>query len=75
MSADTPERQEESIADIDEEITEPPNYRVLLHNWGLMCLFLYTIQALRLLPASENSFAHSAALPNYGFWSFFPAFT
>ncbi len=32
MSGDIPDRQEENISEIDEEITEPPNYRVLLHN-------------------------------------------
>ena len=32
MSSDLPDRQEENISEIDEEITEPPNYRVLLHN-------------------------------------------
>lgn len=32
MSKDLPDRQEGSIAEIDEEITEPPMYKVLLHN-------------------------------------------
>jgi ATP-dependent Clp protease adaptor protein ClpS len=32
MSSDIPDRQEEKISEIDEEITEPPNYKVLLHN-------------------------------------------
>jgi len=32
MSSDIPNRQEEKISEIDEEITEPPDYRVLLHN-------------------------------------------
>jgi len=32
MSGDIPDRQEENISEIDEENTEPPNYRVLLHN-------------------------------------------
>ena len=32
MSSDIPDRQEEKISEIDEEITEPPDYRVLLHN-------------------------------------------
>jgi ATP-dependent Clp protease adaptor protein ClpS len=32
MSGDIPDRQEEFISEIDEEITEPPDYRVLLHN-------------------------------------------
>ena len=32
MSGDIPDRQEENSSEIDEEITEPPNYRVLLHN-------------------------------------------
>ena len=32
MSGDIPDRQEETISEIDEEITEPPEYKVLLHN-------------------------------------------
>jgi ATP-dependent Clp protease adaptor protein ClpS len=32
MSGDMPDRQEEFISEIDEEITEPPDYKVLLHN-------------------------------------------
>jgi ATP-dependent Clp protease adaptor protein ClpS len=32
MSRDIPDRQEENISEIDEEITEPPDYKVLLHN-------------------------------------------
>ncbi len=32
MSKDLPDRQEGSIVEIDEEITEPPMYKVLLHN-------------------------------------------
>ena len=32
MSGDIPDRQEEYISEIDEEITEPPEYKVLLHN-------------------------------------------
>ena len=32
MSKDLPDRQEETIAEIDEEVTEPPMYKVLLHN-------------------------------------------
>ena len=32
MSKDLPDRQEDSIVEIDEEITEPPMYKVLLHN-------------------------------------------
>jgi ATP-dependent Clp protease adaptor protein ClpS len=32
MSGDIPDRQEENISEIDEEITEPPDYKVLLHN-------------------------------------------
>ena len=32
MSSDIPDRQEEKISEIDEEITEPPDYKVLLHN-------------------------------------------
>jgi ATP-dependent Clp protease adaptor protein ClpS len=32
MSGDLPQRQEESISEIDEETTEPPDYKVLLHN-------------------------------------------
>ena len=32
MSGDIPDRQEENISEIDEEITEPPAYKVLLHN-------------------------------------------
>ena len=31
MSGDMPDRQEENISEIDEESTEPPDYRVLLH--------------------------------------------
>jgi ATP-dependent Clp protease adaptor protein ClpS len=32
MSKDLPDRQEDPIAELDEEITEPPMYKVLLHN-------------------------------------------
>jgi ATP-dependent Clp protease adaptor protein ClpS len=32
MSKNLPDRQDEPIADIDEEISEPPMYKVLLHN-------------------------------------------
>ena len=32
MSGDIPDRQEENISEIDQETTEPPDYRVLLHN-------------------------------------------
>ena len=32
MSGDIPDRQEEFISEIDEKITEPPDYKVLLHN-------------------------------------------
>jgi ATP-dependent Clp protease adapter protein ClpS len=32
MSGDIPDRQEENISEIDEENTEPPDYRILLHN-------------------------------------------
>ena len=32
MSSDIPDRQEDKISEIDEEITEPPDYKVLLHN-------------------------------------------
>ena len=32
MGKDLPDRQEDSIVEIDEEITEPPMYKVLLHN-------------------------------------------
>jgi len=32
MSGDIPDRQEENISEIDEEITEPPDYKVLMHN-------------------------------------------
>ena len=32
MSKDLPDQQEETITGIDEEITEPPMYKVLLHN-------------------------------------------
>jgi len=32
MSGDIPDRREENISEIDEKITEPPDYRVLLHN-------------------------------------------
>ena len=32
MSEDRPDQQEETIAGIDEETTEPPMYKVLLHN-------------------------------------------
>ncbi len=30
MSGDIPERQEENISEIDQETTEPPDYKVLL---------------------------------------------
>ena len=32
MSSDIPDRQEENISEIYEEFTEPPDYKVLLHN-------------------------------------------
>ena len=32
MSGNLPDRREENIPEIDEETTEPPDYRVLLHN-------------------------------------------
>jgi ATP-dependent Clp protease adaptor protein ClpS len=32
MSKNLPDRQEDPIAEIDEEISEPPLYKVLLHN-------------------------------------------
>jgi ATP-dependent Clp protease adaptor protein ClpS len=32
MSKNLPDRQDEPIAEIDEEISEPPMYKVLLHN-------------------------------------------
>ena len=32
MSGDIPDQQEDTITNIDEETTEPPSYRVLLHN-------------------------------------------
>ncbi len=32
MSGDLPDRQEENTSEIDEETTEPPDYKVLLHN-------------------------------------------
>ena len=32
MSKDRPDRQEDTVFEIDEEITEPPMYKVLLHN-------------------------------------------
>jgi ATP-dependent Clp protease adaptor protein ClpS len=32
MSKDLPDRQEDPIVEIDEEISEPPMYKVLLHN-------------------------------------------
>lgn len=32
MSGDIPGRQEDDITEIDEETTEPPDYKVLLHN-------------------------------------------
>ena len=32
MSKDLPDRQKDSMVEIDEEITEPPMYKVLLHN-------------------------------------------
>ena len=32
MNGDKPERQGETITQIEEEITEPPMYKVLLHN-------------------------------------------
>jgi ATP-dependent Clp protease adaptor protein ClpS len=32
MSKDIPDRQEDSIVELDEEITEPLMYKVLLHN-------------------------------------------
>ena len=32
MSKDLPDRQQDSMVEIDEEITEPPMYKILLHN-------------------------------------------
>ena len=32
MSNDLPDLQEETTTDIEEQTTEPPNYKVLLHN-------------------------------------------
>ena len=32
MSGDIPDKQQETITEIDEETAEPPNYKVLLHN-------------------------------------------
>ncbi|MEE4606300.1 MAG: ATP-dependent Clp protease adaptor ClpS [Desulfobacteraceae bacterium] len=32
MSGDVPDRQEEYFSEIDKETTEPPDYKVLLHN-------------------------------------------
>ena len=32
MSGDIPNRQPDDITEIDEETTEPPDYKVLLHN-------------------------------------------
>jgi len=32
MSGEIPVRQDDTIADSDEDIAEPPNYKVLLHN-------------------------------------------
>ena len=32
MSGEIPDRQEENISEIGEETTEPPDYRVMLHN-------------------------------------------
>ena len=32
MSKNMPDRQDETIAEIDEEISEPPMFKVLLHN-------------------------------------------
>jgi len=32
MSKNTPDFQDDTIVEIDEEITEPPMYKVLLHN-------------------------------------------
>ena len=32
MSGDIPDRQDETITDIEEEVTEPSMYKVLLHN-------------------------------------------
>jgi ATP-dependent Clp protease adaptor protein ClpS len=32
MSKDRPDRQEDTTVEIEEEITEPPMYKVLLHN-------------------------------------------
>jgi len=32
MSGDKPDRQDDTITDIDEETAEPPNFKVLLHN-------------------------------------------
>ena len=32
MSGDKPDRQDDTITEIDEETAEPPNFKVLLHN-------------------------------------------
>ena len=32
MGGDIPDRQEDTITDIDDETAEPPNFKVLLHN-------------------------------------------
>ncbi len=32
MGGNIPDQREEKISEIDEEITEPPDYKVLLHN-------------------------------------------
>jgi ATP-dependent Clp protease adaptor protein ClpS len=32
MSKDRPDRQEDTVLEIEEEITEPPMYKILLHN-------------------------------------------
>ena len=32
MDGNVPDQREEKITEIDEEITEPPDYKVLLHN-------------------------------------------
>ena len=32
MSGDIPDRREENISEINEDTTEPPDYKVLLHN-------------------------------------------
>ena len=32
MSGDIPDRQTDNISEIDQETTEPPEYKVLLHN-------------------------------------------